>query len=154
MKKINYFVLIIFLFSSCYNTPSKIQNENDLKITMNNKDHVIALQNNKICYAKFRNLHKYDIFIFDDKEILLKKCTCTYIKESDIKKITEGMNKSTVTNILGYPAIVDENRFIYFQKFFDLGFLKFNYGIDRRIFEITFDNDVVIQTNEKYVSRY
>lgn len=154
MNKNKYFILAFLLLFSCCNNSSKILEEKQIEVTLTNRDHVIALQNNSICYAIFKNIMKFDIYIFDENEILLKQVTCTYVKKSDIKKITETMNKSMVISIIGNPAIIDDNRFIYFQRYFDFSFQGIEYGIDRRIFEIIFSDDVVIQINEKYVSRY
>lgn len=155
MKRLIYFIIFItFLLSSCSKLTEKKDNVQTLKMGLNNRDHVIALQDNRVCYAKYRNIRNYEIYLFDDNESLLSNKICSYIKDSKKKKIYEGMNKSDVTEILGAPAIIDGNRFIYFQNYIAFSNLRISYGIDRRIFEIRFNNDVVIQVNEKYVSRY
>ena len=75
------------------------------------------------------------------------------MKNSAKRKIYNGMNKNAAISVLGEPAFIDGNRLVYFQKYFGVNFLKIDYGIDRRIFEIRLKDGKVYQYAEKYVSR-
>lgn len=144
-------LLIFFVLSSCSNR--RIFEAQDSAPCLTNKDHAIALESGGICYAVFKNLSRGELYIFDENNTLLKRTKCSYVKNSAKRKIYNGMNKNAAIRVLGEPAFIDGNRLVYFQKYFGVNFLKIDYGIDRRIFEIRLKDGKVYQYAEKYVSR-
>jgi len=144
-------VLLFVFFISCKNgdiKTDKLQIQNNFS----NRDHVIALANNSICYAIFQNFRKYTIYIFDKNSSLVQTKSMLFIDNHKKNKISKGMDKRTVISILGEPAIEDGNRYIYFQEYFDFNFINISYGIDRRIIELVFENEILVNFEEKYVS--
>lgn len=145
-------LLFFFVLSSCSNR-RKIIEAQDSAPCLTNKDHAIALESDGICYGVFKNLSRGELYIFDENNTLLKRTKCSYVKNSAKRKIYNGMSKNAAIRVLGEPAFIDGNRLVYFQKYFGVNFLKIDYGIDRRIFEIRLKDGKVYQYAEKYVSR-
>lgn len=144
-------VLLFIFFISCKNGDIKID-KLQIQNNFSNRDHVIALANNSICYAIFQNFRKYTIYIFDKNSSLVQTKSMLFIDNHKKNKISKGMDKRTVISILGEPAIEDGNRYIYFQEYFDFNFINISYGIDRRIIELVFENEILVNFEEKYVS--
>lgn len=147
-----FFLFLLFLCISC-KQDSKSFEYTSIKVAIANKDHVIQLANGTVVYALYKNIHKYDMYIFNQNLLVQKKENLTFLNKNLTKTIFIGMKKADVIKILGEPPLVNENQFTYFQNYVDFTICKISAGIDRRIFEIKFENDKIVYFGEKYIPR-